>query len=806
MSSDEDQRESVSVPAKKRRVQRACDTCRRKKRACDGLRMSEKKCSHCIENDLECTFAGAVTKRRSYVDALEARLEMTEQMLRKLTPQNNEGESSSSHQWRSDSAILNHRNDPPPPSRGPNTAILLASMSIRALNAPSASHGDDLAHIELVQDFEDLDLHQINERFHGKSSGAMLVKAAVQLREGYEQKDMPWVSRRMQYWAFDPVKNRVPHVGPFVFPEADFLSALIDLYFAQKNVYFPVLHRPTFERSIADGLHTRDESFGAIVLLVCGIGARFSDDPRALPPGEDSLRCGWQFFDQVPLVIGHLFERPTLYQLQFYCLATIFLEFSAPSAGWTLIGLGLRLAQDVGAHREKNFGARPTVEAELWKRGFWTLVALDRLISTSLGRSCALHLEEFDVELPIECDDEYWENDDPALAFKQPDGKPSQVTFFRCFLQLNNILAFALKILYALNKTKQLLSQRDPDWEEHIVTELDSALNGWVDSIPAHLRWDPNRRDDVFFDQSAYLYCSYYQVQMTIHRSFIPTIRDGAPTSLPSLAICTNSARACCHVADISLQRRKHMPMPVLINPVFISGLILLLNVWSGKRTGLPAQMNSAIMEVHKCMETIRVCEKRWQIAGLFWDLLYNLTAIGQFPLPQTVPQTTPAAAPNTHKRGREDETETSPATAAPVVRHPPRGNIYHLAEPAPAAAEELPTRSTDLGQLPVYHQAEGENTHNGYSSHPGVSTDYPDFGMGMPDDLSIFDVNSLAFNSTVGADSASDMAAGDIVNEDVTAMWANAPMGFEFGDWGSYFNLMTALGQTTQPFDSNES
>ena len=53
----------------------------------------------------------------------------------------------------------------------------------------------------------------------------------------------------------------------------------------------------------------------------------------------------------------------------------------------------------------------------------------------------------FDLDLPIECDDEYWENDNPELAFKQPPGKPSLVTFFNCFLRLNQILAFALRTI-----------------------------------------------------------------------------------------------------------------------------------------------------------------------------------------------------------------------------------------------------------------------------------------------------------------------------------------------------------------------
>jgi hypothetical protein len=176
------------------------------------------------------------------------------------------------------------------------------------------------------------------------------------------------------------------------------------------------------------------------------------------------------------------------------------------------------------------------------------------------------------------------------------------MTFFNCYLRLNNILSVGLKMLvreftpkffvfsvlshplhlfmfwtssfsqvsntyvrlarmnspplipqYGLNKSKKLLAYRDPAWAEHIVDEIDSALNIWLDSIPPHrpcisfrfcgsgidgllfslhrkVRLEPNRQNDAFFDQSVLLYCSYYRVQMTIHRPFIPVMREGEPT------------------------------------------------------------------------------------------------------------------------------------------------------------------------------------------------------------------------------------------------------------------------------------
>ena len=111
----------------------------------------------------------------------------------------------------------------------------------------------------------------------------------------------------------------------------------------------------------------------------------------------------------------------------------------------------------------------------------------------------------FDLDLPVECDDEYWSPTDPKDAFKQPPGKPSKMSFFIAFLKLSQILAFALRTIvsdfhlvlcrhlltndhlqYSINKSKALLGFVGQQWEQHIVAELDSALNKWVDSVPDH--------------------------------------------------------------------------------------------------------------------------------------------------------------------------------------------------------------------------------------------------------------------------------------------------------------------------------
>ena len=59
----------------------------------------------------------------------------------------------------------------------------------------------------------------------------------------------------------------------------------------------------------------------------------------------------------------------------------------------------------------------------------------------------------------------------------------------------------------------------------------------------------------AFLNQSAFLYTTYYFLQITIHRPYIPLPRKPSPLSFPSLAICTNAARSCIHVLDVQYNR-----------------------------------------------------------------------------------------------------------------------------------------------------------------------------------------------------------------------------------------------------------
>ena len=108
-----------------------------------------------------------------------------------------------------------------------------------------------------------------------------------------------------------------------LFPEPGLMSHLVDLYFANYNIYMPCLHRPLFEKGIREGLHLNDEGFGAVVLLLCALGSKFSDDPRVFLEGSNTPHsAGWKWFKPVQAYRRAIrLQHPRIYDLQLACVS-----------------------------------------------------------------------------------------------------------------------------------------------------------------------------------------------------------------------------------------------------------------------------------------------------------------------------------------------------------------------------------------------------------------------------------------------------------------------------------------------------
>ncbi|CAA7262248.1 unnamed protein product [Cyclocybe aegerita] len=610
------------------RRQRACDMCRRRRARCDGTYQSGSKCSNCTLQGFSCTYVEQSTRRstsKKYVSRLEDRLHELEKALQALCP-----EETNYEEWIE--SLCEDQDDTVPRSTSRAKSELLKNMA-----TARTSHFEDSPHSGDDEDDSAVLASSLRtDRFFGKSSGEEFVRTALSIRQQYiGRNNRPILThRREEFWIPRPweIRPNIASTRRFSFPEPDLAKELVELYFVHVNLFTPLLHRLTFDKSLRDGLHYSREGFADVYLLVCSNGARFSSDPRARSDGEDSqLAAGWKWYNQVETGKTSLLSLPSLYDIQVACLRMVFIQNStSPMVVWPLLGMAIRLAQDVGAHRRKS--TTPTVEDELWKRAFWVLFCGDRLMSLSMGRPFIIQEEDFDLDLPIDCDDDYWEHPDPQKRFKQPPNKPSLITAFIMAIKLTRILATCGRAIYPISKASISLIHGDKYRRSDFVAELDASVNQWLASMPPHLSWDPlNQTNDKFFNQSAMLYSMCYFTQIFIHRPPILSLKGHlSPQALKSLGACTSAAHACIDIAEAQLQRG--LPQaPIGQLATFNSCLVLLLKVW-GEKAGSPTQSpststdeNPDLEQVRKGLHVLRSLERQWIHAGRFRDTLLSL-------------------------------------------------------------------------------------------------------------------------------------------------------------------------------------
>ncbi|CAA7269319.1 unnamed protein product [Cyclocybe aegerita] len=642
MSSSEDEQPShIQGRRRQERSKHACDVCRKKKARCKGPEPSSGQCANCIRAKINCTYIEPPPRRnlsKKYIASLEDRITDLDQLLRKLCPDEKIYKDWISAAMKSDSAISGACLVSDAPSRSDILfgvgALEGFANAIRAANDddPFSQSDDEKPSTPGVVTSSD------SNRFFGRSSSEVLIREAIFTKrtwvEGQSSPEGPVLrNRREEFWTPRPWEKITTERCDFTFPESDLAKDLLGLYSKHVNLHFPLLHRPSFERSLRDNLHHSNDRFGAVYLLVCSVGALFSNDPRVLFDGSDSYHsAGWKWFNQVETGRATYLSLASVYDLQLHCLAVLFLQSSSsPQSIWTMVGVSLRSAQDIGVHRQRS--RTPSAEDELWKRVFWVLIFIDRFVSTCVGRPCAIQDEELDLDLPIDCDDEYWEHADPEKRFRQPPDKPSTMSGFIHLLKLMYILNCCIRGLYAPPKGDVWYHPLTvQEWKPRVLVELDSSLNKWLDSVPEHLRWDPNRANIDDFNISALLYTLYYYVQILTHRPFISSPKNLSPLPFPSLTICTNAARACARIVDVQRLRSGLGPPSVIQVSAFTSTLVLLFGIWIRKGIGdsrsAPQQDADDLELVEKCLEMLKESEERWLTAGEFLGILDELSSM----------------------------------------------------------------------------------------------------------------------------------------------------------------------------------
>ncbi|KAJ7614105.1 fungal-specific transcription factor domain-containing protein [Roridomyces roridus] len=572
----------MSANATKVKRRRACDMCRQRRRRCDG----GEPCGHCVDHEFKCSYANSVQEflpSDPQIEALKSRIDLTERLL---------------HTTRQ------------------TTGPFLYFQAMRTIVEPFIPHPEDRVNIDDFADsFRSLSL-EAPAGFQGKSSTAMLTKTAVAERakgHGFTRSRSPTPSTP-EGWSLQSLKTH----RSYQFPEETLINSLVSLYFLHLDPILPLLERSLFEEGINRRLHEHKSDFGSTLLLVCALGSLYSTEP-------DRTQMAWDFFNRVELCGHSLRQQPTLYDLQSYCLAAQFLHCTANIRScWIIVGFGIGLAQDIGAHRRKPTEPMITVEEEMEKRALWILLFFDAQLSGSLGRPTLLNPVEIHITLPSE--------------FHPGRQTSPNLSFFICYLNLYRLENFVLRLLNT-NFDLPIKGMILP----HTVRQLDAMLEQWYKAIPKNLAWDPNQPHALSFDQSATLHCLYYYTLTLLHRPSA-SISSMRPRPLPSNPICRAAARKCIHVAQVHQSRRPNNPLLFNQNQLFDAAMLLILDMWSNDEKGDGEEDDIAY--VRTAIEVLKAQQERWPAPSYYTQVLERLLSLDDRTPSSSRSRSTPASPP----------------------------------------------------------------------------------------------------------------------------------------------------------------
>ncbi|KAF8193968.1 fungal-specific transcription factor domain-containing protein [Mycena galopus ATCC 62051] len=582
-----------AFPLKKHR-HRACDVCRHMKRRCDG----NPTCSHCLSYGVPCTYVQpSVPRPRHPRKSLDPK--------QFLTPKDQDHVARLKQRLNDAEAALGEL------ERGETSKLIWIDPAVNWIANPFTPHPDDAAFVDIVKSFQSLSLDSTHADpgFRGRSSTAMLVKAAMSVKPSQPHKSpaayTPRTSNRPENLSVVPHRLQA-------FPSDPLMMSLISQYFANLNLLLPLLRRPLFLECIRQQLHLRHNGFAAVLLLVCALGSLYLTDV----PTEDRRRLAWKWYDEVELCGHSLRQQPTYYDLQAYCLATTFLHFTSnPRFAWSVAGFGLRFAEDLGAHRQKP--TANTTKEELEKRTMWILLMLDIYISDPLGRPRALNRYDLDIVLPSDCDDdEYWELWGPGRQLKD---RPWTMSFFNNLVGLTRIVHITHNALYCNVVDRHAAETVDP---KATIKQLDSALNTWFSQIPQHLAWDLALPDVLLGDQSAIFACIYYHARILIHRSTLTAVPI-VPLDALARKMCTEAARACIGIADAQRRCRPDHPLLFSQNPVFTAGMALVVDLAGNTDNVRDPAPDLAL--IRTAIDVLRSQQQRWPSSEFYVTVLEGL-------------------------------------------------------------------------------------------------------------------------------------------------------------------------------------
>ncbi|EXM24768.1 hypothetical protein FoTM2_006236 [Fusarium oxysporum f. sp. vasinfectum] len=193
-------------------------------------------------------------------------------------------------------------------------------------------------------------------------------------------------------------------------PADHIVEHLVDSFFCSVNWFMMVFHEETFRRRYAEMLQQtqikyQDTTFYWTWLLVVALGAHYA----ALKDPDNQMSPQYrQLSRDLITVIETKFLQivgcQTVETVQICILLGSFIFYTRPTTGLGICGMGVKIAQVIGLHRESFWKDASQLAREVKRRTWWTLEVFDKYAAVAFGRPCIIDDSDCQVEMISDID------------------------------------------------------------------------------------------------------------------------------------------------------------------------------------------------------------------------------------------------------------------------------------------------------------------------------------------------------------------------------------------------------------------
>ncbi|KAF9563839.1 hypothetical protein CPC08DRAFT_721409 [Agrocybe pediades] len=473
-------------------------------------------------------------------------------------------------------------------------------------------------------------------RYHGKASGLHLLgnKERVDRRN----EGGIWRFPKARVWPPLPSASNIlsgEEEYAAQLPSEQIQKHLLDLYFTS--------YADSPQSSEADGppnsaspFNRRRRPVATLLLLSMFALASRYDQTISPPPSDASIMwsAGDEYLDRAKVILDRSYSssRPST------CQALLLMGYreigiGAMAQAWTYIGMGIRMAQDLGMHRSADGWERAGLgrlfsESELneRKRIWYGCLIMDKYVSAYIGRPLMIFEWDFDTPLPNEDDPEEldeWSLDTPR-GQRSPPVPGRVISCFNASATLSGILSMIAQTIYAVRPVSSRHAES---------TVLEGLLDKWYLELPEHLRYEPSlsssSKSTTPLPNVLTLHMQYWCAVLLLHRPFIRHVvhakqkQSEVSEDPETKALAAKSYELCNAAANhitsiVSLYQEKYM-----INrcSVFLCYYVFTASIMHDTNLTVHPDDPQARIGLSKCMNTLRAMQIVWPSAARALEL-----------------------------------------------------------------------------------------------------------------------------------------------------------------------------------------